>query len=232
MHRLCLSLSVFFIALLPVLGHSDDPNAPIRVKDYQKPIRVACVGDSITYGFRPPNPNTYPHQLGKMLGPDWKVRNFGVSGRTLLKRGDYPYWKERAFKEALAFKPNVVIIMLGTNDTKPQNWKHREDFVSNYKELVQRFQELPSKPRVFVCLPTPVPDGGNYGINEAGVKEQIPLIKEVAKDTGAGIINMHAPLEEKAALLPDKVHPNAAGYTVMAATAYRALTGKTLHTRQ
>ena len=227
MRRRSVSVALCVLGLLPTAGRADDPNAPILARDYTKPIRVACVGDSITYGFRPPNPNTYPRQLGKMLGHDWKVRNFGVSGRTLLKHGDYPYWKEQAYKEARAFKPNVVIIMLGTNDTKPQNWKHRADFFANYEELVKKFQALPSKPRIFVCLPTPVPDGGNYGINEAGVTEEIPLIKKVARQTGAGVINMHEPFEHKAELLPDHVHPNPAGYTVMAATAYHALTGKT-----
>ena len=224
-------MTLFAIGILAVAGRADNPNAPIRVQDYKKPIRVACVGDSITNGFGWTNRNSYPSQLARMLGSDWKVRISGVSGRTLLKKGDFPYWKERAFEQARAFTPNVVIIMLGTNDTKPQNWKHEADFAADYKDLVERFVALPSKPRVFICLPTPVPDGGNYGINEAGVKAEMPLIEQVAKATDAGVINMHAPLEDRPQLLPDKVHPNAAGYTVMAATAYHALTGKTYHKR-
>jgi lysophospholipase L1-like esterase len=161
-----------------------------------------------------------------MLGHDWKVRNFGVSGRTMLKHGDYPYWKEKAFQQAQAFEPKVVIVMLGTNDTKPWNWKHKEQFARDYKEMVEKFKDLQSKPRVFVCLPLPVPGKGNFGINEAGVQEEIPLIKEVAKETGAGIINMHATLEKTPELLPDRVHPNAEGYKRMAAAVYHVLTGK------
>ncbi len=221
-----LLLLVLGVGLVAATDRADNPDAPIRVQDYKKPIRVACVGDSITQGFGWKNPNSYPSQLGRMLGHDWKVRNFGVSGRTLLKQGDYPYWKEKAFHQAQAFKPNVVIIMLGTNDTKPQNWKHKEAFAQNYKELVETFEHLPSKPRVFVCLPPPVPGTGNYGINEAAIQEEIPMLRQVAKHTDAGIINMYVALEKTPELLPDRVHPNAKGYRRMAAAAYQVLTGK------
>ena len=132
-----------------------------------------------------------------MLGDKWKVGNFGVSGRTLLKKGDHPYWTEKAYQNALAFKPDVVIIMLGTNDTKPQNWKHKDEFVADYTELVKSFLTLESKPRVYVCRPCPVPGTGNYGINEAGVKEQIPLIDALAAKLNLGVIDMHAALEGK-----------------------------------
>jgi len=225
MRRLCLSL--FTIALLPIsfFGRGDERTDPIKVADYKKPIRVACVGDSITFGFGWNDPRSYPSQLGKLLGEDWTVRNFGVGGRTMLRKGDFPYWKEKAFKDAQGFQPNVVILMLGTNDTKPWNWRHKDDFAADYKEMVERFEHLPSKPRVFCCLPPPVPGKGNYGINETGIDAEIPLIREVAKDTAAGTVNMHAALERKPELLPDRVHPNARGYELMAEAAYKRLTG-------
>ena len=92
---------------------------------------------------------------------------FRSSARTLLKKGDFPYTKEKRYQDALQFAPNVVVIMLGTNDTKPQNWKHEADFEADYKDLVKSFQKLSSKPKVFLCRPVPVPGTGNYGINEA-----------------------------------------------------------------
>lgn len=142
-------LKIFF-ALLTLLVSSRvavaaDANAPIRVEDYQKTIRVACVGDSITAGVGAEG-KAYPAQLGKMLGRKWEVRNFGISGCTLLNQGDNPYQKQGAFKAALADKPDVVIIMLGTNDTKPQNWKHKDQFAADYKGLIGQFAKLPSKP--------------------------------------------------------------------------------------
>ncbi|HEV7402570.1 MAG TPA: GDSL-type esterase/lipase family protein [Chthoniobacteraceae bacterium] len=185
--------------------------------------RVACVGDSITQGVGAGKGESYPAQLQKLLGDSWEVQNFGVSGRTLLKQGDHPYWKEKAYEQALASKPDAVVIMLGTNDTKPQNWKFKEEFTGDYRALVKSFQELPSKPRVFICRPVPVPEPGNFGINEKGVQEEIPMLDALAKELGAGVIDMHAALEGKPEMLPDHVHPNSAGAGEMAKAAAAAL---------
>jgi lysophospholipase L1-like esterase len=203
-----------------------EPNAPIRVDEYQGVIRVACVGDSITAGVGAERGKSYPAQLAKMLGDKWEVRNFGVSGSTLLNRGDKPYQKQRAFQAALEYDPNVIVIMLGTNDTKPQNWKLKNEFAADYKDLLGQFAELPSKPRIFICRPVPVPGTGNYGINEAGVKEQTPLIDTIAQEMQVGVIDMYDALKDHPETLPDKVHPNTAGATLMSEAAYKALTGK------
>lgn len=193
---------------------------------YKEPVRVACVGDSITQGAGAEKGKAYPSQLQELLGAQWKVGNFGVSGRTLMRKGDHPYWNEKAYQSAKDFKPDAVIIMLGTNDTKPHNWKNNADFATDYKDLVTSFKTLESKPRIFVCRPCPVPGSGNFGINEENVKLEIPIIDELAKKEGLSVIDMHAALESKPELLPDRVHPNTAGAGVMAATAFQALTGK------
>ena len=117
-------------------------------ENYDETIRVACIGDSITYGagIKDREHNHYPAQLGRLLGPRWDCRNFGVSGDTLLRRGDMPYWDESAYREALGFDPHVVIIKLGTNDSKPQNWKYADAFEQDYKDLIRSFAALPSSP--------------------------------------------------------------------------------------
>lgn len=219
------------LALLPALllaapCLAADPNAPVHPADYKTPVRVACVGDSITFGAGAGPHQSYPDQLGRMLGHHWEVRNFGVSGTTMLKDGDNPYWKTKQFRQALDFRPDVVLIMLGTNDTKPQNWKHKDQYAADYKDMVGRFAKLASKPRIFVCLPPPVPGKGNYGINEEGVQEEMPAIKKIATDEGTGLLDMHAALADHPELLPDRVHPNTEGATRMAKAAYKALTGK------
>lgn len=203
-----------------------DSKPPLDPTKYPAPVRVACVGDSITQGSGAAKGMSYPSQLQTLLGESWVVGNFGVSGRTLLKKGDHPYWNEGAYQKALGFKPDVVIIMLGTNDTKPQNWAHEAEFVADYTELVKSFQALESKPRVYVCRPCPVPEPGNYGINEAGVKEEITRIDALAAEMNLDIIDMHAALADKSKLLPDRVHPNTAGAGEMAKAAFAALTGK------
>jgi len=202
------------------------PMDPIQPADYKAPVRIACIGDSITQGSGAAKGKSYPSQLQAMLGESWKVGNFGVSGRTLLKKGDFPYWKENAYQEALKSGPDVVIIMLGTNDTKPQNWKFESEFVADYTELVKSFQNLASKPRVYVCRPCPAPDPGNFGINETNVIEEIKHVDQLAKDLNLGIIDMHAALAGKPQLLPDRVHPNTEGAGEMAKAAFKALTGK------
>ncbi|HOV77962.1 MAG TPA: GDSL-type esterase/lipase family protein, partial [Sedimentisphaerales bacterium] len=98
---------------------------------------VACIGDSITYGsgIADRANDSYPAQLQRILrqyDPAWQVSNFGVSGATLLRRGDKPYIRESAYTAALASKPDIVVIKLGTNDSKPQNWQYKEDFVADY----------------------------------------------------------------------------------------------------
>jgi len=195
--------------------------------DEAKAINVACVGDSITHGSGTKDPKTqsYPSQLGTMLGDHYKVGNFGVSGATLLNHGDKPYQKQKLFKDALASSPDVVVIMLGTNDSKPQNWKFKGEFVGDYKNLIDQFKDLPTHPKIFVCLPPPVPGKGNYGINEAGVTEEIPMIKQVAKDEHAAVIDVHSAFEGHADLLPDRVHPNAQGAGILAKTVDQGLVG-------
>jgi len=220
------SIRLLIAGLLVSSALAADPMDPIKPSAYKAPVKVACIGDSITQGSGAEGGKSYPSQLQEMLGDKWKVGNFGVSGRTLLRKGDYPYWNEQKYQDALKSEPDVVIIMLGTNDTKPQNWKHEAEFTSDYTDLVKSFQALPSKPRIYVCRPCPVPEPGNFGINEKNLKEWIKRIDKLAKEIDLGLIDMHEALEKKPELLPDRVHPNTEGAAEMAGTAYKALTGK------
>lgn len=175
--------------------------------------KIACIGDSITYGARIENreENSYPAQLQDILGTEWLVGNFGNSGSTLLKKGNKPYWKQKQFTAAKNFNPDVVIIKLGTNDTKPYNIKHKEDFVKNYIELIDIFKELPSKPEIYVCFPVPAFPGNFKITNKVLVSEVIPRIKKVIDQTKVKSINLYQPFTEDADLFPDKIHPNKEG---------------------
>jgi acyl-CoA thioesterase-1 len=218
------NLRVLFLTVLGALVVSGPTAQRLRADDApaKKPsgdaIRVACVGDSITFGAGIPDRehNSYPAQLQKLLGDGYQVRNFGVSGATLLKNGDKPYWKEKAFEEAKEFKPNVVIIKLGTNDSKPQNWSHKDEFLADARDLIAAFADLDSKPKVYVCRPVPA-FPGNFGIRDQVIHEEvIPLLDEAAKAKGAKVIDLYKALGEHANLFPDKVHPNAEGAKLIA----------------
>ena len=191
--------------------------------------RIACVGDSITFGatVKDRANNCYPAVLGRLLGKKYTVRNFGVNGATLLKKGNLPYWKLKAFKDATAFGPNIVILKLGTNDTKPQNWnKAGPDFEADLRALITHFQKQPAKPAIYLCLPVPVYQD-RWGINEKTITEGvIPVIKKVAKDKNLPVIDLHKILSNKPKMFPDKIHPNSAGAKLMAQTIQAALTKK------
>ena len=194
----------------------------------QEPVRVACVGDSITFGAGVRNraANCYPAVLGRLLGEGYEVRNFGVSGATLLKKGNKPYWKLKAFTQATDFAPNIVIIKLGTNDSKPPCWKHKAEFAADLRAMADHFTALPSKPKVWLCLPVPVYQT-RWGINEATVKgEIIPIIETVATEKKLSTIDLYTALSGKPALFPDKIHPNADGAALIAKAIAAALAGK------
>ena len=191
-------------------------------------IKVACVGDSITEGAGVRDPNKkYPAQLGVMLGANYDVKNFGVSGSTMLDNGDLPYKKQAAFNNALAFAPDIVVIKLGTNDSKPQNWSKKEGFAESAKSLVDAFRKANFKTKIYLCYPVPVIAQGNWGINNEKVKgEIIPLIKQVATEKGTAIIDTYAALDGKPQLFPDRVHPNDEGAGLIAKAVFEAIKKK------
>jgi len=180
-------------------------------------IKVACIGDSITYGHGMPNRvlNCYPAQLQNILGPTYEVKNFSVSARTLLKKGDYPIWEEQVYKDAKAFEPDFVVIQLGTNDTKPQNWKHKADFISDYRSMIEEFESLPSVLKVWMVKPVPVYGKGD--ISDAILKNEIlPMIDSIASADEVPIIDLYSALSNNAGMFPDGVHPDKMASGIMA----------------
>jgi len=180
----------------------------------QSRIRVACVGNSITFGARIDNreTNSYPSQLAAFLGDGYDVGNFGKSGATLLRKGNLPYWTSDEYKQVLNFQPNWVFIKLGTNDSKPVNRVFLAEFERDYKDLIASFQALPSKPRIVLVLPVPVFSTDTTAITASVVEKKIiPSIRQVAYETGCEVVNLFNLFLESPDLFPDKVHPNPLG---------------------
>lgn len=193
----------------------------------EKAVRVACIGNSITdgHGIDMAETNGYPALLQRKLGDGYVVKNFGVSGRTLLNEGDLPYTKEMAWKDALAFNPQVVVIKLGTNDTKPQNWVHKANFQNNLQQMIDTLQALPAKPKIFLAYPIKA-FKPSWNINEEVIeKEVIPIIAKVAKKNKLPVIDLHSAVDTEALVQPDGIHPNAKGVGVIAEEVYKAVSG-------
>ena len=191
-------------------------------------VRVACIGDSITdgHGIDLRDVNGYPAQMQRMLGAGYNVRNFGLSARTLMNSADLPYMNEEIWQDALAFNPDVAVIMLGTNDSKEYNRGHiKKDFEKDLKQMIKALQALPARPKIYLCKPTPVSDNG-WTISEAVITgEIVPILETVVqKEKLEGIIDLHAALEgHPEMLLDDGVHPNTAGVRKMAETVAKVI---------
>ena len=186
-------------------------------------IKVACIGDSITEGAGLTTSEAYPSRLQELLRSSYVVANFGKSGSALLKTSKGDYWTESVYEKALLWNPDVVIIELGTNDSKAGNWVYKSRFYTDYVDFINSFKNLPSKPKIYICYPLPAYEN-RYDIQEEVIKKEIiPIIKQVAKETNTTFIDLYTPFYGKKELLPDGVHPNAAGAKYMAQEVYKAL---------
>ena len=206
------------------------PAAAKRKKVAAQPVRVACVGNSITYGTGIADREhfSYPVQLQKMLGNGYVVGNFGKPGATLLYKGHRPYVEQPEFKEALRFKGDIAVIHLGINDTDPRNWpNYRDEFVKDYLSIMDSLRAANPKVRFILARMTPIAD--RHPRFQSGTKqwhdEIQTAIETVARVSGAELIDFHEPLNPYPNLLPDAIHPNPEGAGILAKTVYGGITG-------
>lgn len=189
--------------------------------------KVACIGNSITSGYQSTGA-TYVPQLQSLLGSDYEVKNFGVSGTTLLKNGNSPYWKTGQFSQALAYRADIVTIKLGTNDSKPANWEvHRDEFSKDYEALIDTLSSGTVKPKIFLVLPVPAfyhAATVSWGIRDSIINLILPLIKEIGADRNLPVLDANTPLTGHAEYFTiDGIHPNSAGADSIAQVLYRGI---------
>ena len=206
------------------------PAAAKRKKVAAQPVRVACVGNSITYGTGIADREhfSYPVQLQQMLGNGYVVGNFGKPGATLLYKGHRPYVEQPEFREALRFKGDIAVIHLGINDTDPRNWpNYRDEFVKDYLSIMDSLLAANPKVRFILARMTPIAD--RHPRFQSGTKqwhdEIQTAIETVARVSGAELIDFHEPLYPYPNLLPDAIHPNPEGAGILAKTVYGGITG-------
>ena len=209
----------------------------LKARKTPKPdaVKVACIGNSITdgHGIDVATQFGYPALLQQMLGDNYWVKNFGVSARTMLNKGDNPYMNEMAWKDAVAFNPDIVIIKLGTNDSKPQNWQYGAEFKNDLKQMITTLRPdlaqpqkkkgkknkniLPAKPQIILCTPIPA-FKSTWNINDSIIANSIiPIQQEVAREYGLQVIDLHTLFADKSDLVQsDGIHPNEKGVKRMA----------------
>lgn len=193
-------------------------------------IKIACVGNSVTYGAGIENRETdsYPAQLQRMLGDPYEVVNFGHSGTTLLAKGHRPYIEQKEYDEALRFAADHVVIHLGLNDTDPRNWpNYQDDFVGDYLSLIESFRKANPKCRIWICRMTPI--SHRHPRFKSGTRDwywqEQAVIETIAKLSHSTLIDLQEGLYNRPDLLPDAIHPTAEGAGILARTVYSALTG-------
>lgn len=196
----------------------------------QKKIRVACIDNSVTYGYGLKNPSakSYPAQLQKMLGEKYLVENFGHSGVTLLRNGHNPYYKTTEFLKALEFHPDIAVMHLGLNDTDPRNWpNYRDEFAPDYEWLIDTIRKVSPNVKIFICKMTPIFSGHPRFLS--GTRDwfwQIQeLIPKIAMANHTGLIDLHTPLYVQPHLFADYLHPDEEGAAIIAKIVYQKLSG-------
>ncbi len=195
------------------------------------PQRIACIGNSVTfgYGLGDREKDSYPSQLQRILGENFVVGNFGLNGATLLSKGHRPYIQSEVYRKALEFKPDIVVIDLGLNDTDPRNWPFfKDDFTKDYLDLVHSFKtSAGGDPKVFICRMTPI--FHSHPRFKSGTRDWFWQIQEsigiVAKSCNAELIDLHTPLYSRADLFADALHPNVEGAGIIAKTIAAAISG-------
>jgi acetyl esterase/lipase len=189
-------------------------------------VRVACIGNSITdgSGIFMRDIFGYPAQLQKKLGNGYIVKNFGVGGRTMLQKGDYPYMKEKAWKDAQGFLPDIVVIKLGTNDSKPKNWKYGSEFASDMQSMLDTLKALPSHPRIIMSTPIPALNSTGTISQEALTNEICPLIKDLAKKNKCELIDFQTLFQTTEGMISnDGIHPTRKGAGQMAEIVFQSI---------
>ncbi len=189
--------------------------------------RVVCVGDSITAGYGMPKEkratHSYPSVLASLLGNGYDVSNLGASGRTLLRDEEKAWIKTSHPAKFQELKPDVIIFMLGTNDSKMDHWKNKRNFERDLKTFIEDFRKIKSDVKIYLCLPPPAFNRKTKQLSSgegiSGVRilnEVIPLIRKVADEHDIPIIDLNTPLMGYPEDFPDGVHPNEQGAAYIA----------------
>lgn len=191
-------------------------------------VRIAAVGDSITYGLNITNrtENSYPSQLDDLLGEGYAVGNFGESNYSVQTSADFPYETTNSFQNSLEFEPDVVIFMMGTNDTKSNNWEGEELFKQDYLDLLENYQNLSSEPKIILASPPRVFLGNDVAegsIDPNYIEKVRTIVEEIAAEENLEYVDVFELTYDRQEWFPDGIHPNVEGASALAEVFYEQI---------
>jgi lysophospholipase L1-like esterase len=211
-------LAVYAVILIIVISLTAVFFQSLRIQaNPANSTRVACIGDSLTAV------SSYPAILQTMLGGNYTVGNFGFVGSTVLSNTSKTYINQTAFQRAKAFQPDIVVIMLGSNDAHTGYYLSIGSFVADYEELVREFQALASKPDIFLVKPPPIFNNEFNLSNTNLVEGVIPRIEQVAEELGLPTIDAYTPFANHPGYFIDGVHPTQEGARIIASEVYNGI---------
>ncbi|MBD3346472.1 MAG: sialate O-acetylesterase [Chitinivibrionales bacterium] len=186
--------------------------------------RIACVGNSITAGSGLSYNQKWPSQLQVFLGDNYRVKNCGHSMRAALKKSDYPYGESPWFDSVFAFRPDTILMLLGTNDSKSVNWEYGSEFTGDYNALIDTFLTIESSPQIILMVPPPIASD-QWGLQKAVIDTAIvPAISEIAEQRDLPLIDIYTLfIGHTDTWLRDGVHPTPEGATYIAHKTYETL---------
>lgn len=159
----------------------------------QQKLKVACIGDELTFGtaVEEREDNCYPVQLQKYMEQaekKYRIGNFGVEGAAVQKKSKKPYTKEERYESSMEYKADLVVMMLGTNDTTEENWTDIDTFQKDYQSLIKGYQDLKSSPEILLVTPPMIQSDGSTEMEERAkrveeIKNAIETIGEKNKLT-------------------------------------------------
>ena len=198
-------------------------------------IKVACIGDSITYGHGVSDweKNNYPAVLGQILGEEYNVSNFGSSGTCVNPNGDQPYTSRATYQDSLAYGADILVFMLGTNDSKSENWTDASTFYKEHKALLDTYLKSEHSPKIYIgtCAQAYYVEGitegvAEYDIQPAVVDEIAALLQEMYAGEDVEIVDIHSLTEEHPEWFEkDGIHPNNDGAKAIAELVAEAIKG-------
>jgi len=189
--------------------------------------KVCVVGDSLATNEKVP----WPAVMAKLLGDEYEVRVFAANGLTVQTRTYRTIWGPPPRYEhvnARDYRGDITLVCFGANAAKPGNWSRKGEWVKMYKHLIGMYKGKDRK--VYIVLPPPAATESPYGISRKILHEQtIPALKEIAKATGAEVIDAHTPLLGRTDVTcDDGLYPTPLGHEIIGKVVYMALTGKTV----